>query len=218
MKRLKVAFFFGALVVGAVVTIGIFNTSPMAAESSEALALEVSGPTMPVVEAYDELLSGQVVKLSAKSEMKFLHYGSCETVILKGGGIKFTEMGYTIDQGTIVEAVAGKCPTKIYLNQDTQVGGVVFRSAGLLRLSERPNFMLIGRCRDHMKSVRISRSGKTLFEFNKMGDELALPSGTTLEPGGNYLLELDPGTSADVLTHEFEVDPVASQLTLIRDC
>ncbi|MFP6752723.1 MAG: hypothetical protein VB855_13670, partial [Pirellulaceae bacterium] len=218
MKRLKVAFCLGALIAGAVVAIGTFNTSLMAAERSVALALEVSGTTMPVVEPYDELLSGQVVELSAKSEIKFLHYGLCETVILKGGRIEFGEMGYAIDQGTIVEAVAGECPTKLYLNQDEQVGGVVFRSARLLRLSERPNFMLIGRCRDHMKSVRISRSGKTLFEFNKMGDELALPSGTTLEPGGNYLLELDPGTSADVLTHEFEVDPVASQLTLIRGC
>ena len=76
MKRLKVAFVFGALIGVAVVTIGIFNTSPMAAERSVALALEVSGPTVPVVEPYDELLSGQVVKLSAKSEMKFLHYDS----------------------------------------------------------------------------------------------------------------------------------------------
>ena len=218
MKRLKVRSALAFSLLARSWLLGTFNTSLMAAERSVALALEVFGTTMPVVEPYDELLSGQVVKLSAKSEMKFLHYGSCETVILKGGGIEFTEMGYTIDQGTVVESVAGKCPTKIYLNQDTQVGGVVFRSAGLLRLSERPNFMLIGRCRDHMKSVRISRSGKTLFEFNKMGDELTLPSGTTLDPGGNYLLELDPGTSADVLTHEFEVDPVASQLTLIRDC
>ena len=218
MKRSKVAFYFSALIVGAVAAIGTFNTSLTAAERSVALALEVSGPTVPVVEAYDELLSGQVVKLSAKSEIKFLHYGLCETVILKSGRIEFGEMGYAIDQGTIVEAVAGECPTKIYLNQDAQVGGVVFRSAGLLRLSERPNFMLIGRCRDQMKSVRISRSGKTVFEFKRMGRQLALPSGTTLERGGNYLLELDPGTNADVVTHEFGVDPVAPQLTLIRDC
>lgn len=219
MKRLKVAFCFGALIVGAVAAIGTFNTSLMAAERSVALALEVSGTTMPVVEPYDELLSGQVVELSAKSEMKFLHYGLCETVIAKGGRVKFGGLGYKfIDQGTIVEAVAGECPTKVSLNQDAQVGGVVFRDAGLLTMSERPNFMLIGRCRDQMKSVRISRLGKTLFEFKRMGRELILPSGTTLEPGANYLLELDPGTSADVVTHEFEVDPMAPQLTLIRDC
>ena len=218
MKRSKVAFCFGALIVGAVAAIGTFNTSLMAAERSVALALEVSGTTMPAVEAYDELLSGQVVELSAESEIQFLHYGSCATVIVKGGQISFGGVGYKIDQGTIVEAVAGECPTKLYLNQDEQVGGVVFRSARLLRLSERPNFMLIGRCRDHMKSVRISRSGKTLFELERTGHELALPGGTTLEPGGNYLLGLDPGTSADVVTYEFEVDPVAPQLTLIRDC
>jgi hypothetical protein len=218
MKCLKVAFCLGALIAGAVVAIGTFNTSLMAAERSVALALEVFGTTMPVVEPYDELLSGQVVKLSAESEIQFLHYGSCATVIVKGGQISFGEVEYKIDQGTIVEAVAGECPTKVYLNRDAQVGGVVFRGAGLLRLSEQPNFMLIGRCRDQMKSVRISRSGKTVFEFKRMGRELVLPSSTTLEPGGNYLLELDPGTSADVVMHKFEVDPVAPQLTLIRDC
>ena len=218
MKRLKVAFCLGALIAGAVVAIGTFNTSLMAAERSVALALEVSGTTMPVVEAYDELLSGQVVELSAESEMKFIDYGSCQTVIVRGGQISFGGVGYKIDQGTIVEAVTGECQTKVSLNQDAQVGGVVFRGAGLLRLSEQPNFMLIGRCRDQMKSVRISRSGKTVFEFKRMGRKLVLPSGTTLEPGGNYLLELDPGTSADVVTYEFEIDPVAPQLTLIRDC
>ena len=218
MNRSKVAFCFGALIVGAVAAIGTFNTSLMAAERSVALALEVSGTTMPVVEPYDELLSGQVVKLSEESEIQFLHYGSCATVIVKGGQISFGEVGYTIDQGTIIEATQGECPTKVYLNQDAQVGGVVFRGAGLLTLSEQPNFMLIGRCRDQMKSVRISRSGKTLFELERTGHELALPGGTTLAPGGNYLLELDPGTSADVVTYEFEVDPVAPQLTLIRDC
>ena len=218
MKRLKVAFCLGALIAGAVVAIGTFNTSLMAAERSVALALEVSGTTMPAVEAYDELLSGQVVELSAESEIQFLHYGSCATVIVKGGQISFGGVEYKIDQGTIVEAVTGECQTKVSLNQDAQVGGVVFRGAGLLRLSEQPNFMLIGRCRDQMKSVRISRSGKTVFEFKRMGRQLALPSGTTLERGGNYLLELDPGTNADVVTHEFGVDPVAPQLTLIRDC
>lgn len=218
MKRLKVAFCLGVLIAGAVLAIGTFNTSLMAAERSVALALEVFGTTMPVVEPYDELLSGQVVKLSAESEIQFLHYGSCATVIVKGGQISFGGVEYKIDQGTIVEAVAGECPTKVYLNRDAQVGGVVFRGARLLRLSEQPNFMLIGRCRDQMKSVRISRSGKTVFEFKRMGRELVLPSSTTLEPGGNYLLELDPGTSADVVMHKFEVDPVAPQLTLIRDC
>ena len=218
MKRSKIAFCVGAFIVGTVVAIGTFNTSLMAAERSVALALEVSGTTMPVVEPYDELLSGQVVKLSAESEMKFLHYGSCETVIVKGGQISFGEVGYTIDQGTIVEAVPGECPTKVSLKQDAQVGGVVFRDTGPLTLSEQPKLMLIGRCRDQMKSARISRSGKILFELERMGHELALPGGITLVPGGNYLLELYPVTSADVVMHEFEIDPMAPQLTLIRDC
>ena len=115
----------GALIVGTVVTVGPFNTLLMAAERSVALALEVSGTTTPVVEPYDELLSGQVVELSAESEIQFYHYGSCETVIVKGGQISFGGAGYTIDQEASVEVVPRKCPTEVFLNQDAQVAGAL---------------------------------------------------------------------------------------------
>ena len=73
------------------------GSAAMAAERPVALALIVSGATQPVVEEYDELLSGQLIGLSEETNFQFLHYRSCTTVTVKGGQISFGQIDYKID-------------------------------------------------------------------------------------------------------------------------
>jgi len=223
MNSGRITSHIGVLIFGLLLAFDNYTSTVLAAEPYVALVLEVSGTMTPAVEAYDEFESGQVVNLSDNSKLQFLHYSSCTTVTVNGGKITFGGIAFEIDRGATVESEKGDCPMKISLNQDAQLGGVVFRSAKPsvpLMLSKRPDFTLVGKCRSEISLIRISQTGKTLFELEKTSLQLTLPTGAQLDSGESYVLELVSRTSTNVVAHEFMAakESVAPKLTLIQDC
>ncbi len=162
-----------------------------------ALALEVKGTIQPALEPYSELTAGQGLRLEGEAEIEFLHYATCETVVVRGGELSFSEQRYSVRGGKVADARRGKCPATVSLERDAQIGGVVLRGSPgphVLSLATRPGFVVVGADRRDYRKLRIRREGQTVFEGELAGGRFEWPKGRApLDPDGNYTVELLSG-------------------------
>lgn len=199
MKRSIVAAFallYGAL--GAPGSTAAQGPVPPGTRPTVALALDIRGTTEPVYEPFSEFAAGQSIALKDDAEIEFLHYATCETVVVKGGDLTFSEQRYTVRGGKVADVKRSSCPKTVSLAGESQIGGVVLRSIPgpqVLSLATRPGFIVVGGKRSAYKTLRIRREGQIVFEGQLNGYRFEWPSAQPpLDDDGNYTLELVAGT------------------------
>jgi hypothetical protein len=185
------AFYAVTTAAGSAAAQGI---APPGSRPMVALALDVRGATEPTHEPFSEFAAGQSLTLKEGAEVEFLHYPTCEIVVVKGGDLAFSEQRYTARGGKVIDVKRSKCPKTVALDGETQIGGVVLRSIPgpqVLSLATRPGFVAAGAKRHAYKQVRVRREGQILFEGPLTGNRFEWPEGRPpLDPNGNYTLEL----------------------------
>lgn len=199
----------------------IFGYGAAQAGKPAALALEVSGATTPVVEAFTELETKNTITLDASTTIEFLHYASCKTVIVQGGQLSFTEQRYLYKGGKVLGSKRAECPKSVAASGASQIGGVVMRSAGGggVRVTTRPSFVLVGARADEFSSIRISQGDRTIHETALDGRTFHYPdSASTLEKGQSYEVTLTPKDGAKPRKFKLKAQgrPKKDALTLIR--
>lgn len=195
------------------------------AQTPLALVLETSGPRIPGVRPFTELLEGTTVSLPSTSKIIFLHYHTCRTVHVVGGLITFGTEGYTITGGTKESEERTPCPRSVTLKREGETTGVLLRGLGalVLNLSPRPNVVVVGALARNYATVRVLREGKLLLETPLDSQRVRWPIGAaSLVVDTEYELTLIPRVAGAVpVTTRFRVaplsvDPADEALTLIR--
>lgn len=222
MKRRIVAAFlllYGAF--GAAGSAAAQGPAPPGARPMVALALDVQGATEPVYEPFTEFAAGQSVALKGDAQIEFLHYPSCETVVVKGGDLTFSEQRYTVRGGKVADVKRSSCPKTVALAGDGQIGGVVLRSIPgpqVLSLATRPRFVIVGGKRSAYKRLRIRHEGQIVYESDLNGYRFAWPDARPpLDADGNYTLELVAGVGQSrAFAFRAEERRGAGPLTVVR--
>jgi hypothetical protein len=145
----------------------LFAYSVVDAQTPSALVLDKSGATVPEIQPYSEVLSGTTISLRNGARLVFVHYYTCKTVTAVGGTIKFGAETYAITGGRMESETRSPCPRKVILTTGGEMAGVLAR-AGLtgllLKFSNQPNFVLVGKRADDFASVRVLKEERALLE------------------------------------------------------
>ena len=202
--------------IAALLACGVLFARPAQAARAVALILDLHGGAKPEVEPFSELAANDSVTLADGASITFLHYGTCEEVVVEGGVLVLTERKYLSQKGKIVSVTRAKCPKKVALAGEARTGGVRLRagSAGL-KLNVKPSFVLTGAGREGVTEVVVMRDGKELGRQRMDGAKLAW-TGDALSPGRGYSLSLMRGGAKSGEPIAFEVREGEQGLALIE--
>lgn len=187
-----------------------------------ALVIEVNGTIEPALEPYSEVANKDNVKLTGGAKVTFLHYATCQEVVVSGGRITFTAEAFRVEGGDITNSSRVDCPRLVTIQPDAVAGAVLFRSfraRTVVTLNPRPVFVLVGAKATNFTRIRILRDKKTIFEGKIEGRRFAWPEGEPpLAPGWVYSLDLLTAGGGKPRTVAVEVvdQRGRSPLTLIR--
>ncbi len=183
----------------------LFVMPALTAAEPVALAIDLVGDTMPAIELFDELESGQKFTLAEDAKLEFLHYISCQTVIVQGGRLSFTRENFRIRGGKIVDVKRAKCPERVQLEAEGTAAGVTVRGSGdkKLKLRAAPSFVVVGRGASGLKRIKVYRGDKQVLESELGGRKFSWPEGSgPLDAGDDYRIELSNMDGS--VTHSFE--------------
>jgi len=166
------------------------------AQTPSALILEKSGATVPEIQPYSEIPVGTKISLSGGAKLVFLHYYTCQTVAVMGGTITFGVEKYTITGGKKESEMRTPCPRPLALKAGGEVAGVMLRSAFtnvMVKFSERPAFVLVGKRADDFSSLRVTQEDKTVLEAPLEGRHFRWPKDVPpLAAASGYEMVLNP--------------------------
>jgi hypothetical protein len=136
LRRILIPILAGAGVAAWVAT--------ASAQAPAALVVDITGPSDPAVEAFDELEVGARVTLGAQSEITVMHYASCRELSLRGGAVVVGADGLDYPGARLLGGRAGDCPAQVTVHESSLVGaGVVLRSVKPRpAVSPTPSFLL----------------------------------------------------------------------------
>jgi hypothetical protein len=192
------------------------------ATSPAALATSVTGKTSPAIENFSELQSSTKLTLAPDTEVEFVHYATCQTVVVKGGSLSFTAERFLLKGGNIVTTKRAKCPKTVVLAGASQIGGLVLRSAssaGSLRVGANPTFVLVGDRSESVELITVSLDGKTITEAAMPGRTFAWPKDAPpLEDGQAYTVtvRIKGADAPETFTIDSKSGGNTETLTLIR--
>ncbi|MEQ9638434.1 MAG: hypothetical protein RIM84_00290 [Alphaproteobacteria bacterium] len=195
---------------------GMLFAGPAQAARAVALILDLNGGAKPELEPFSEMAANDSVTLADGASITFLHYGTCEEVVVEGGVLVLTERNYLSQKGKIVSVTRAKCPKKVALAGEARTGGVRLRagSAGL-KLNTKPSFVLTGTGREGVTEVVLMHDGKEVGRQKMQGAKLVW-SGDALSPGRGYSLSLMRGSGESGEPIDFEVREGEQGLALIE--
>ncbi len=187
-----------------------------------ALVIEVTGTVEPALEPYSEVANKDNFKLAGGAKVTFLHYATCQEVVVSGGRITFTAEAFRVEGGDITNSSRVDCPRSVTIQPDARAGGVLvrgLRASAVVTLNPRPVFVLAGTKATNFTRIRILKDKRTIFEGKLEGRRFAWPAGEPpLAPGKGYALDLLTAGSGKPRTIAVEVVDQRGQspLTLIR--
>lgn len=191
------------------------------AKGPVALATSVTGKTTPAIDAFSELHSDTRLELLPDTEIEFVHYPTCQTVVVKGGRLSFSSERYFIRKGKILTTQRTKCPKTAVLAGASQIGGLVLRgtSGGRnLRVSPNPTFALVGNGANSVEKIAISLDGKMIAEAENPGRVFKWPDNIPpLQKGQAYKVMLT--IKGEEAPESFNVETLGGSshaITLIR--
>ncbi len=177
-----------------VAAMAIFLASPALAAGPVALATAVTGKTEPVVEPFTEFDARAKITLAPGTEIEFLHYASCQIIVVRDGTLIFTAERYLLRRGKVIRAKRAKCPKTLTLTGASQIGGIVLRGASgakNMRVAATPSFILVGKRAPDVVSIRIARDGHDIVNAKNPGRAFHWPADAPrLEKGRTYTVTL----------------------------
>jgi len=194
-------------------------SSAPAAAAVVALALEINGDTDPALEPFTEIESGTSISLGPTTEIEFLHYTTCQTIVVRGGRITFTEQQYLVQKGELVNANRTKCPEVAEAGKDSSIGGVLMRGAGDgLKLRPVPQFAFVGASRSAFNELRVLKGETVLLTAPLESFRFDWPEAKGgLAAGNDYALELiGAGNASKRIEFEVVERRGTAPLTIIR--
>ena len=209
--------------VFAIFTAAIFASvfaGPAFAKGPVALTTSINGQTEPAVETFSELQSDTRLVLDPDTEVEFVHYATCQTVIVKGGRLSFTAERFLLKDGTIVATKRAKCPKTVVLAGASQIGGLVLRSPGgsNLRVGASPTFVLVGDGTESVERITVSQDGRTIAEAANPGRAFDWPKDAPpLRDGQAYTVTVTVKGATEPKTFNIQSQGSGAEaLTLIR--
>ncbi len=167
-----------------------------AAAEPVALALDISGEVTPPIEAFSEIEAGNSFELGAESRLEFLHYPTCQRVVVEGGRLNLSAENFRVNKGKVIDISRAECPQRVKLAMDQSssgIGGVVLRGADskALKVSRRPAFMLFGSELRRFTRLQVKQGPKTVLEADLPQKPLFWPENQPeLAAGGDYTVQL----------------------------
>ena len=210
------------LAAATVLTLAVGVQTGAAQADPVALALDIDGDSDPVIESFTELEAGNSIALGKQTRIEFLHYSTCQTIVVIGGRITFTEQQFLVQRGEIVDVQRSSCPKIATLKRDTTIGGVLLRSGdgdGGVRLKSRPRFAFVGARRDDFERLRILKGETVVQEAAIVDHRYNWPEAEdALVPAKDYVLEVLSRTADDPVSMPFVVTTGRGQgpLTVVR--
>lgn len=195
-------------------SVGLLLTGVAYALPAAALVLEKTGASAPDVKPYTEIQVGNVIALTGKATLVFLHYGTCQTIAVVGGTITFSEQAYDVKDGVKEILPGGRCPQKVRLQARSgpQLGGAMFREvrpklAAPLVVPPRPVFIMTGEHLSDFTSLKISKGDTVVLTAAIEGPTFRWPAEAPLADGHVYDLAFVPKASSEaaVITLKFTV-------------
>lgn len=169
------------------------------AQQASALVIEKSGASTPDVKPYSEIPAGTTVSLRSGARLVFLHYYKCQEVAVVGGTIRFSKDEYTITGGKKESEIRTPCPRQVALKSGGEMAGVMLRSAFtnvMVKFSERPAFVLVGKRADDFSSLRVTQEDKTVIEAPLEGRHFRWPKDAPpIAAASGYEMILNPKIS-----------------------
>jgi len=167
-----------------------------AAAEPVALALEISGEVTPPIEAFSEIEAGKSFDLGAESRLEFLHYPTCQRVLVQGGRLNLSAENFRVNKGKVIDISRADCPQRVKLamsESSSGIGGVVLRGTDSkeLKVSRRPAFMVFGRELRRFTRLQVKQGPTTVLEADLPQKPLFWPENQPeLAPGGDYTVQL----------------------------
>lgn len=186
-----------------------------------ALTVDLTGQIEPGVDLYGELESGRTYALADDAMLEFLHYPSCQTVIVQGGEVVFSAENFRVRGGRIVDVQRTRCPESIRLTAEGAVAALVVRGgdADPLRLGGNAAFIVVGAGAGRIERIRIRRGEDVLYAGPLAGRSFTWPQDRApLAAGDDYLVELSGPDLPDGHSFQAEIDirRGAGHIALVR--
>jgi hypothetical protein len=177
--------------------LALLFASPAAAQRIVAILVDVEGPTEPAMPAGSEVPAGQTLKLGSRSTVNFVHYGTCEYVVVRGGTVVLNDAGYDASGGTILGREAASCPTArrpqlARGNEVSGLGGLRMRGVEPAQaIPMRPRIVVAGVAAREVVAVEVAKEMRTIARMPVRGNNAVWPpDAPTLEPGLGYAVRL----------------------------
>lgn len=189
----------------AIMTIFFAATVTSAVAEPVALVLDIVGEVTPALEAFSEIQAGQSFNLGGGAHMDFLHYPTCQKVVVEGGKLSLSAENFRVSKGKVIDMSRAECPQRVQLASNeggVGIAGVVLRSAadGVLKVSQRPSFLLLGAPAGQFRRLQVMQGKTSLFDAALDGKPLAWPEAQDpLQVDGEYSVML---SGAGALTRQ----------------
>lgn len=161
-----------------------------------ALVLEVTGEITPPVQAFGEMEAGSSFEIGAGGRIQFLHYPTCQNVVVEGGKLNLTSENFRVSKGRIIEVSRADCPQRLVAastDASPGVAGVVLRGANdsVLKVSQRPEFLLLGKACSQFARLRLTQGETVLLDMGLETGLIKWPENlASLQTGREYSLHL----------------------------
>ncbi|MDO9459921.1 MAG: hypothetical protein Q7N95_07365 [Alphaproteobacteria bacterium] len=169
------------------VIIAVFSSAGTLSAAAEpvALVLDIVGEVTPQLEAFSEIQAGKSFDLGASGRMDFLHYPTCQKVLVEGGRLSLSAENFRVNKGKVIDMTRAECPQRVQMasvESGSGIAGVVLRSAadGALKVSQRPSFLLLGASASQFSQLQVMQGKNSLLKVTLDNMPLAWPE--TLDP------------------------------------
>lgn len=161
-----------------------------------ALVLDIAGEVTPSLEAFSEIQAGTSFDLGVNGRVDFLHYPTCQKVVVEGGKLSLSAENFRVSKGKVIDMSRAECPQRVQLVSNEAgagISGVVLRSAadGALKVSQRPSFLLLGSSAHQFRRLQLMQGGNSLLDAALDNKPLVWPEGLgPLQADGEYSVVL----------------------------
>lgn len=186
------------------------HTIPIAqAQTAAGLVLEIDGSSDPTLSAYTEIESPGRYALGPKTLLTFVHYETCNLVVVLGGTLVVEKDKFDVSDGTIESKTRQQCPLQTLPSIEGAAGGIVLRSSPIVQPpTVQPSFVLFGPRANNFIVAQVLLGQDKFVEMAVNRKRANWPPGVpALNTGEDYIMRLLPAEyGGDLVTFEFTAD------------
>lgn len=161
---------------------GALTASPALASGPSAvgMVMKTAGPVEPAVEPFTEVQDTFTVMLGDSGRLTFVHYGTCNLVVVGGGTVTIGAAAYQVVGGKVEKETRKPCPQRVQAASagPREAGGLVMRAldADLASwLPARPSFVLAGDQAAGIERLEVFEGKRRIAEFKVVNRRVVWP-------------------------------------------